>query len=180
MSLNDTPDNQSLPAAFQTIINNSDEDKIGRSISAALAKNSINREIIDRILAENGVTLNDVKPLLLDLILSYVNIIVADHHLTREETDSVLYLKRLFKIREGDFYTLRYFVIKDIIQKELAVIYRNDDQIDTDESLYKVDLQDLFDLSYVQFLEFKEPEIRSALERGSDITDLDTVRYPKI
>ncbi|MFA7471153.1 MAG: HNH endonuclease, partial [Weeksellaceae bacterium] len=38
----------------------------------------------------------------------------------------------------------------------------------------------VFDLSYDQFDKLKEIEVRKALERGADISELDTARIPKV
>ena len=57
-------------------------------------------------------------------------------------------------------------------------------KIDGNESSFKVDLQELFDLSYDQFLEFIDKEVNEALQRGASLNDLDTVyklpEYSKI
>jgi len=45
--------------------------------------------------------------------------------------------------------------------------------------LQKVDLQELFDLSYDQFLEFANIEDEKALKRGASLKDLDTVLFKK-
>ena len=87
-------------------------------------------------------------------------------------------LKRFFKIKEGDFYQYRIKEIKAIITQQLESMY-SDGIVDSAEALNKANLQGLFDLSYDQFLQFTEEGIKQALKLGADITDLDTVKYPK-
>lgn len=125
------------------------------------------------------VNLVDYKEALLDLILDYIGLALDDHILTTEEANTVLYLKRLFAIKEGDFYQLRYAQVKEVLHRQFERIYRDDDKISLEEATHKVALQDVFDLSYDQFLTFKEHEIRLALARGADIRNLDTAKLPK-
>lgn len=54
-----------------------------------------------------------------------------------------------------------------------------DNTVDSLEALHNVELQQLFNLSYDQFDEFKNREIQRAIEQGADITSLDTAKIPK-
>jgi hypothetical protein len=97
--------------------------------------------------------------------------------LTRKEIINTRLLEKLFKTRESlqsDFYRYRKYCIKEILYKQFKRIYRNDDRIDKDEALYKLDLQDLFGFGYDQFLEFANDEDILALERGANVLNLDT------
>lgn len=49
-----------------------------------------------------------------------------------------------------------------------------DNQVDMKEALMKVDLQELFGLSYDQFLKFEQNAVKQALENGAVIKNLDT------
>lgn len=118
-----------------------------------------------------------IKLELLDLLITYANLILKDLSITDKEHWNMTMLKKFFKIREGDFYCYRLKEIKSLILHQLKVIY-NDGNIDHQEALHKVNLQGLFDLSYDQFLQFAEGEIHEALKRGVDIAKLDTVRIP--
>lgn len=123
--------------------------------------------------------LRDCKAELLDLILDYIRLALDDHMLTDEEKGTIRYFKRLFAIKEGDFFQLRYAQVQDLLHRQFERIYQNDDRISPEEAMHKVDLQDVFDLSYDQFLEYKEHEVRLALARGADIRQLDTAKIPK-
>lgn len=83
-------------------------------------------------------------------------------------------MKRVFRIKEGDFYNQRYYEVEDVLNRQFERIYA-DNQIDNDEAILKVGLQEMFDLSYDQFLELVDKEVKVALYRGGDLSDLDTV-----
>ena len=83
------------------------------------------------------------------------------------------FLKRFFKILEVDFYSKKYHQIEEILNKQFEYMYQNN-VIDTNEALQKVELQQLFDLSYDQFLELSRKAVKGAIERGANVIDLDT------
>ena len=66
-----------------------------------------------------------------------------------------------------------YADVELLLEKQFEHMYQ-DNRIDTMEALQKVDLQELFDLSYDQFLEVCNKAAKAALARGADPTDLDT------
>ena len=134
---------------------------------------------INDIYNENHLSSNDIKEDLLDLILSYIRIVIEDGIITSDEEYNVKFLKRLFKIKEGDFYTLRYEETKEIILGQLNNLYL-DNKIDDTEAVYKVLLQELFDLGYEQFSEFVNPIVEESFEQGADLLKLDTYMPFKI
>jgi hypothetical protein len=135
---------------------------------------SVDRKTIDNILVKYGVRYKDIKEELLDIIVFYAMIIVTDGIISPNESFNIKYLKRLFKIKEGDLYKLKNNELKEIIQQQLYKLYI-DNTIDEHEALFKVELQELFDLSYEQMSVFVNPLAYDALERGANLTDLDTV-----
>lgn len=142
-------------------------------------KGQISRQDLDEIQKNYpGATLSGYKSELLDLVIDYIVLALNDHLLTEEEIENVLYLKRLLKIREGDFYREKYMAIGLVLDKQFQLIYRNDYKVSLEEALRKVHLQDIFDLSYDQFLEFREKEIKNVLNNGADLRDLDTGKIP--
>lgn len=135
---------------------------------------AVKRMNIDEILSEYNVKYKDIKEELLGIIVCYTSIIVQNGIISQNEGSTVKYLKRLFKIKEGDFFRLKEDEIRDIIQQQLYKLYL-DKSIDKQEALFKAELQELFDLSYDQMLLFVNPLAYDALERGADLSDLDTV-----
>jgi hypothetical protein len=106
------------------------------------------------------------------MIISYINVILNDNHITSKEADNVRYLKRCFKIHEGDFYSKKYPDIERILNRQFEYLYQ-DNKIDRMEALQKVHLQDLFDLSYDQFSKLSDKAVKSAISKGADPMDLD-------
>lgn len=147
-------------------------DKSGNPFVNAIYDVLVNQEPIGResllaIQRQHQVeNLADYNEDLLDVILDYIGQTLNDHHLTPHELSHILRLKRLFGIKEGDFHRLRYAQVQDLLHHQCDRIYRDGNRISLEEALNKVNLQDAFDLSYDQFLAFKENEIRLALGRG--------------
>ena len=138
--------------------------------NGALDKNNLD-ELLKKYKINN---VEDIKEELLDVLIVYINLTLKDHTITEKELNNVQFLKMMFRIKEGDFFNYRYDEIDEILNKQFIRIYRNDNKIDETESLHKVSLQKLFDLSYDQFLGFQEMEVLAAVERGANIQDLDT------
>lgn len=144
-------------------------------ITELIYNQELDRENLDKILKAHYIKrIEDIKEEILDLLLVYINLILNDNVITGNEAGNIELLKRFFKIKEGDFYNYRYDEIEDILTRQFERIYA-DNQIDTEEALHKVGLQELFDLSYDQFLELVNKEIKIALQRGASLTELDTV-----
>lgn len=172
------PEELSLKEAFEIIFSTQEYSEYILDIVGMIYKSEISEEKITNILKKHKIkSLEDIKEELLDVIIAYINITLNDHKLSQNELFNVRYLKKLFNIIEGDFYTFRYPEIEETLLKELRHIYRDDDRIDKVESIFKVELQELFDLGYDQFLEFANKEDLVALYRHADILDLDTVIF---
>lgn len=148
-------------------------------ISELIYNNELSRESIQKVLDEHKIKkIENIKEELIDLLIVYINLVLNDHIISENEKFNVELLKKHFKIKEGDFYSLRYQEIEDILFRQFERIY-SDNKIDKEEAIHKVDLQGLFNLSYDQFEEFQENEIRRSIEQGADIADLDTAKLPK-
>jgi hypothetical protein len=147
-------------------------------IAELIYNSELNRENIQKILDEHKIKkIDDIKEDLLDLLIVYINLILNDHIISTNEKYNVELLKKYFKIQEGDFYKYRYQEVEDILHRQFERIYL-DNNVSKEEAIHHVDLQDLFNLGYDQFEEFKSNEIRRALDHGANIFDLDTARYP--
>lgn len=165
-----------LHEAFGIIMSIESFSEYVNQISELIYNEELNQEHLDEVLKEHNIEkIQDIKEEVLDLLIVYINLILNDHVLTEKEKHNVHLLKTIFRLSEGDFYKFRYDEVEDILNRQFIRMYRDDDKIDQDEAIHKVALQQLFDLSYDQFLEFKEKEIISALERGADLKNLDTV-----
>jgi hypothetical protein len=165
-----------LDEAFKTFSSNETPSDYISEIYRVLSEkgNSVDRKELDNIILKYGLTYTTIKKDLLNIILKYANLILTDGIISQSESFNLKYLKRLFKIEEEDFFILKNSEIKEIIQSQLYKLYF-DKTIDNQEALYKAGLQELFDLSYEQMATFVNPVADEALEKGANISDLDTV-----
>ena len=105
-----------------------------------------------------------IKDKSLFFIIDYIKIILNDHTITDKERNNISLLKRYFKIEEGDLYKHKYSEIVEILNRQFEKIYE-DGIITNEEDIHKFEVQDLFDLSYDQFLEIKEKYISKHREK---------------
>jgi len=118
-------------------------------IAKLICDNELKKENIDSILKQfNIYNIKDIKLDLLDLLLSYINIVINTHIITEKERRNIETLKLYFRIKEGDFYKYRCNEIKFVCQKQFARLSRNN--MDYSDELFWVGIQDMFDLSYSQ------------------------------
>ena len=129
---------------------------------------------LKEIIKEYGATADSLRWEAVDAIMDYVGIILEDDVLTPEEMHTLRMMKLYFRVKEGDFLKQhKNEQIEHILCRQLELIYK-DNKVDRNESLMKVDLQELFGLSYDQFLSFEKKAVKQALDNGADIKDLDT------
>lgn len=125
-------------------------------------------------LRNHNVEIDDLHDEAIDVIINFVNLILEDHIITKQEMDALRKLKMLLHIKEGDFLDANKGKdIENILCREFELIYQ-DKTVDKNEAAMKVDLQELFGLSYDQFLLFEQEAVEHALKQGADITNLDT------
>jgi HNH endonuclease len=173
-----------LHQAFEKILSIESFSNCISDIVELIYNNQLTKDSLNEILKEYNIKqVEDIKEDILDLLLVYINLVLNDNVITENEMRNVILLKKFFKITEGDFYNHRYDEVHEILYRQFEHLYA-DNKIDDEESLYKVELQELFDLSYDQFLEFIDKEVNEALQRGASLNDLDTVyklpEYSKI
>lgn len=111
----------------------------------------------------------------LNLIIFYIYNSLNDNALSKEEKGNIKFLKLILDVKEGDF--INYKDIKEevdsLIKIQLRLIYIDDDKIDNEEALHKVDLQEIFGLSYDEFSEYNKFEALLAIQRGAKLEELD-------
>ncbi len=168
-----------LHEAFATILSGEGLSSYIVEIAKLVSTKELDRKNIQRVLDGYQIKrVEDIKEELLDLLIAYINLVLDDHVISEREKFNVGLLKKYFKIKEGDFYSLRYKEVQNILHRQFERIYL-DNGVSKEEALEKVELQGLFNLSYDQFEEFKAGEIRRALDEGADIATLDTSRFPQ-
>jgi len=134
---------------------------------------------INNYLSQQCITINEIKMETLQVVIDYANKSLEDDILTEQEMNNIRLLKLFLKIKDGDFYLYgKKQDVKDVLSWQLRKMYK-DDYIDKDEALMKNDLQSLFDLSYDQFLDIVNEIAQESINRGADISNLDTFILPK-
>lgn len=125
-------------------------------------------------LKKHNVGVDDLHNEAINVIFDFVNLILDDHIITKQEMDALRKLKMLLHVKEGDFIEAhKEDEIENILRREFELIY-SDKTVDKNEAAMKVDLQELFGLSYDQFLNFEQEAVEYALKQGADVTNLDT------
>lgn len=163
---------------MNTIIKNLLDGKIYKEplqeVLRLFAKGNTSPLSVRDVLKEYGIGVDDLHDESINVILDYVNLILDDHIITKQEMDTLRKLKMFLHIKEGDFIEAhKEEDIENILRREFELIYQ-DKNVDNDEAAMKVDLQELFGLSYDQFLLFEQEAVEYALKQGADITNLDT------
>ena len=123
-------------------------------------------------------TIEDFKYDSLDLLIAFSNFILMDDEISESEIQDYTFLKKILKIKEGDFVKYKNFEINEILKREFLKIYA-DNFVDEKELILNVNLQSLFDLSYDDFEKIKKDEIMTSLILGADPKDLDITKLPK-
>ena len=108
----------------------------------------------------------------LHLIFEYIKITLEDDILTGTEKENIKFLKILFRIQPGDFYFHNKKEIEATIASQLSRIYQ-DNYITDEESLLKVDLQEIFDLSFDEMNDYSKVEASISIQKGTDPKHLD-------
>jgi len=129
-------------------------------------------QTINEILSSYNIPHSIAKIEFLQLIFEYIKFSLEDDVLTNDERDDIIYLKRLFKIQPGDFYVHNKWELEKVITYQLSKIYQ-DNYVTPEEALLKVDLQELFDLSFDQMNEYAKKEATASIKKGADAEDLD-------
>ncbi|MEJ5055821.1 hypothetical protein [Sphingobacterium sp. MYb382] len=134
---------------------------------------------IDKVLGRYAIQdFDTIKIESIDLLIDYANYILEDSVICDQEALDFEILKKVFRIREGEFLQHRSFQVNEILKKEFIRIY-SDNFVDQKEELEKVNLQALFNLSYDQFEEIKQDEVIKALLHGANPEDLSIATIPK-
>tara|TARA_B100001057_G_C22791388_1_gene927759 strand:- start:1039 stop:1614 length:576 start_codon:yes stop_codon:yes gene_type:complete len=121
-------------------------------------------------------TLNSFKNYSLKLVIAFAKASLKDNLISEDEIKSIRFLKLLLDIREGDFMKDKTLAkeVSIIIKNQVDLMFSDDQKIDVDESIQKVNLQEIFGLSYDEFAKLTNESAIAAWDRGSDLIELDT------
>jgi len=169
-----------LKKAFGIIISRSDLDKNKLPVAELFYKNGVDiskRDILFVVKELGFKSIKDYKENSISLIMYYIYNALNDNKLSKSEKANIKFLKIALEIGEGDFVKNKDIKteVANIIKIQLRLIYIDDDKIDGQESLHKVDLQEIFGLSYDEFLVFDKFEALLAIQRGAKLEELDTI-----
>jgi hypothetical protein len=100
----------------------------------------------------------------LDILLAYVRTVLQHGPLSPDDRANIAQLKTILQIREGAFYLHRAAEVSALLQDQMEVTLA-DDMIDDAEDLQQVALQEIFDLSYDDYLMLVRRPVDAAWER---------------
>jgi DnaJ-domain-containing protein 1 len=150
-------DSYTLSEAFAHYIITQESKGAKETVAEFLKANDLSKIALKRVVKQLGGSLSSFKDDLVDLLIFYIEFCLRDHHLSSTEKLSIRHLKILFGIKETDLYSLKGEKVKELIVIEIKRLLSHQ-KVDQVKSLYQVDLQEVFGLSYDRFLELtKEP-----------------------
>ncbi len=161
-----------LSSAFEKIQNELELSGYLKEVCLHIVEKTFTKNVLEEILTNNGVNESIAKVDLIHLIFEYIKIALQDNVLTISEKEDIKLLKLWFGIQPGDFYFHNNYNIENIITDQLTRIYQ-DNFITEEEALFKVDLQEIFDLSFDQMNDYSKTEASLSIQQGADPKDLD-------
>ena len=139
-----------------------------------ILNDKMNSMELNQCLSDENMSIEDIKPEALSLIIDYSKNILEDGIITKGEMTNIAMLKLFYRIKEGEFFELgKKDDVTEVLLQQLRKLYA-DNSIDRSEAVMKTELQELFGLCYDDFLEINNIAAKEALERGADISKLDT------
>jgi DnaJ-domain-containing protein 1 len=137
---------------------------VREKVAEFLKEGDFSKPALSQILRGLGGNLSSFKADLVELLFFFIEFCLRDHHLSAEEKLSIRHLKILFAIKERELYSLKKEEISNLLSLEMKRLLR-DQLIDDDEAVYQVDLQEVFGLSYDQFLFVTRPPVQEIVDR---------------
>jgi hypothetical protein len=161
-----------LSSAFWKIQNELELSGYLNQVCSSIVEKTISKKKLEEILTNNEINYSIAKVDLLHLIFEYIKIVLQDNILTVNEKEDIKLLKLWFGIQPGDFLFHNSSNVENIIAYQLSRIYK-DNFITDEEALFKVDLQEIFDLSFDQMNDYSKTEASFSIQQGADPKDLD-------
>jgi len=170
---------KNLKDVLSYIISSQALDGSINDLAFLIAKNGTNttrKNCLEMINQSDFKTLKSFKTNSLKLIIAFAKVSLKDNIVSEDEIKSIRFLKLLLDINEGDFMKDKTLAkeVSIIITNQVDLMFSDDQKIDNDESIQKVNLQEIFGLSYDEFAKLTNEAAIAAWDRGSDILDLDT------
>jgi hypothetical protein len=138
---------------FTLYLKRTDLTPVQANVAMQLVNGDIFKTSLKKSLREVGRSNTlECKEELIDLLLFYIEQCLDDHVLTKDEKLTIKHLRLLFELAEGDLYRFRKAELIQACGLEIRRILE-DKQISLEEAFHEVDIQEVFDLSYDQWLE---------------------------
>jgi hypothetical protein len=141
-------------------------------ICTHIANRTISKSKVDQVLMNHNINISIAKVDFIHVILEYIKRTLDDGILTDEEKKNIKFLKAWFSIKPGDFYLHNKSDVEKVITAQLVKMYK-DEFINDEEALLKVDLQEIFDLSFDEMNEYSIKHASDSISHGKDPKNLD-------
>jgi len=165
-------DLENLGNAFAQIVTNLDLSGYLKKVSNEITNKTISRKFIDDLLKNENINQSIAKVAFLHLVFAYIEVALEDNILTTTEKENIKFLKLLFRIQPGDFYLHNKKDIESTLTLQFSKMYE-DKYVTNEEALLKVDLQEIFDLSYDEMNSYAKIEATFSVKNGADPKNLD-------
>ena len=111
-----------------------------------ILNDKMNSMELNQCLSGENISIDDIKPEALSLIIDYSKVILEDGIITKDEQRNISMLKLFYRIKEGEFFELgKKEDVTNVLLQQLRKIYA-DNFIDKSEAVMKTELQELFGL----------------------------------
>ena len=154
-----------LAVAFSRFAQSRQASDVQRAVAGLAKAGDLTPEKVRATLSE--ADLAGARGDLIDIVLYYVRVALADNDLTERELATVTYLKRLFRIPEGAIVAHDRDDVAELLTSQVVRILA-DQNVDPAEAVQKVRLQEAFGLGYDEFLDFTRPVVRSIVRGWFD------------
>lgn len=167
-----------LKKIFGHILNSKELENSLMDVAQVIAEKGISSTRNDCLKALKIYGINDIKKFKkssIKLLIFYIKIVLNDNLISTQELNNIRFLKLLFGINEGDMIRDKSISpeISKILETQIDLIYK-DDEVTSDEAIHKVNLQEVFGLSYDEFLSLTSKAALDSLERTDDWIKIDT------
>ena len=139
-----------------------------------ITEDKMNSLARNEYLAKYGQNIDDIKGESLSVVLDFAKSCLTDDYLSEDEMQNIGLLKLFLHIKDGDFVKFgRKDEVQEVLSLQLEKMYK-DNVINKGEAINKAKLQELFGLSYDEFLDVVNVIARRSLADGAYLLDLDT------
>lgn len=155
----------------------SNNNHLAQIITLILAPDATIKDLKDFLVDHPGI-LEQSKQDALDYLICYCYAALKDDCISESELNDFLALKRVFAIKDGDFFKYKQAEVVEVLKQQFFRMY-SDDLIDKSEAITQVNLQIMFGLSFDEFQKLKQDQVIASLLNGADPKELDINALPK-